>query len=142
LYYEKTLLSAFVYIVTCFNFQLVHTTSLSPTLATLVHVFTATQQVEPENIFIKELISSTFYEQLFRAKVFCATFTCLQFGFVTFWQKNIGVKFAHKMLAKSTPRFKLCILILKKTFQQLIFNGSKFQYLLKFINIFWQVFDT
>ncbi len=134
MYYEKTLLSAFVYIVTCFNFQLVHTTSLSPTLATLVDVFTATQQVEPENIFIKVSISSTFYEQLFHSKVYCATFMCLQFGFVIFWQINMGVKFAHKMLAKSTPRFKICIIILKNIISTVDFQRSQ-------ISIFAQVYQ-
>jgi hypothetical protein len=28
---------------------------------------------------------------------------CLQFGFVIFWQKDIGAKAAHKMLVKLTP---------------------------------------
>jgi hypothetical protein len=27
----------------------------------------------------------------------------LQFGFVIFWQKDLGIKAAHKMLAKLTP---------------------------------------
>jgi len=34
--------------------------------------------------------------------VFCATFHFSQFGFVFFWQKNIGAKGACKMLVKST----------------------------------------
>jgi hypothetical protein len=40
---------------------------------------------------------------------------CLQFGFVTFWQKDFGAKAAHKMLVKFTPGglryfafFRLC----------------------------------
>jgi hypothetical protein len=28
---------------------------------------------------------------------------CLKFGFVIFWQKDIGAKAAHKMLVKLTP---------------------------------------
>jgi len=44
-----------------------------------------------------------FYEQLFRMKVFCAAFMCLQFGVVIFWQKDFGTKAAHKMLVKLTP---------------------------------------
>jgi hypothetical protein len=48
-------------------------------------------------------ISPIFYEQLFRMKVFCAAFMCLQFGFVIFWQKDFGAKAAHKMLVKLTP---------------------------------------
>jgi len=28
---------------------------------------------------------------------------CLQFGFVIFWQTDIGAKAAHKMLVKLTP---------------------------------------
>ena len=35
-------------------------------------------------------------------KVFCEAFMCLQFGFVIFWQKEIGAKAAHKMLVKLT----------------------------------------
>jgi hypothetical protein len=34
---------------------------------------------------------------------FCAAFMCLQFGFVSFWQKDFGAKAAHKMLVKLTP---------------------------------------
>jgi hypothetical protein len=48
-------------------------------------------------------ISPIFYEQLFRMNVFCATFMCLQFGFVIFWQEDFGIKAAHKMLVKLTP---------------------------------------
>jgi hypothetical protein len=48
-------------------------------------------------------ISPIFYEQLFHTKVFCATFMCLQFEFVMFWQKDFGTKAAHKMLVKLTP---------------------------------------
>jgi hypothetical protein len=47
-------------------------------------------------------ISPKFNEQLFRTKVFCAAFMCLQFGFVIFWQKDFGTKAAHKMLVKLT----------------------------------------
>jgi hypothetical protein len=39
----------------------------------------------------------------FLYKVFCAAFMCLQFGFVIFWQKDIGTKAAHKMLVKLSP---------------------------------------
>jgi len=35
-------------------------------------------------------------------KVICAAFLLLQFGFVSFWWKNIGAKGAHKMLMKLT----------------------------------------
>ncbi len=48
-------------------------------------------------------ISPTFYEQLFRTKVFCAAFMCLQFGLVIFWRKDFGAKVAHKMMVKLTP---------------------------------------
>ncbi len=55
------------------------------------------------HIFIVQVpISPIFYEQLFRTKVFCAAFTCLQFGFVIFWRKIFGAKAAHKMLVKLT----------------------------------------
>ncbi len=42
-------------------------------------------------------------EQLFHTKVFCTAFMCLQFGFVIFGGKDLGVKAAHKMLVKLTP---------------------------------------
>ncbi len=48
-------------------------------------------------------VSPIFYEQLFRAIVFCAAFMCLQFGFVIFWQKDFAAKAAHKVLVKLTP---------------------------------------
>jgi len=48
-------------------------------------------------------MSPIFYEQLFHTKVFCTAFMCLQFGFVIFWQKDLGAKAAHKILVKSTP---------------------------------------
>jgi len=69
-------------------------------------------------------ISSTFYDQLLhtqsarktdnltvffallgsaRVKAGCRTLMKLQFGFVTFWQKDIGEKSASKMLMKLTP---------------------------------------
>jgi len=47
-------------------------------------------------------ISPTFYERHFHAKVLCAAFLYLQFGFVIFWQKNISAKTAPKMLMKLT----------------------------------------
>jgi len=47
---------------------------------------------------IQVSISTTFYEQLFHSKVFCADFMCLQFRLVFFWQKEIGAKAARKML--------------------------------------------
>jgi hypothetical protein len=48
-------------------------------------------------------ISPIFYEQILSMKVFCAPFMCLQFGFVIFWQKDLGAKAANKMLVKLTP---------------------------------------
>ncbi len=48
-------------------------------------------------------ISPIFYKQLFHTNVLWAPFTCLQFGFVIYWQKDFGAKGAHKMLVKSTP---------------------------------------
>jgi len=56
-------------------------------------------EVQPNN---KVSISPKFYEQLFWSEVFCTAFIFLQFGFVIFWQKNIGVKTTHKMLVKLT----------------------------------------
>jgi len=47
-------------------------------------------------------ISSTFYKQHFRIKVFFIVFFCLQFGFTDFCQNNIGAKAAYKMLVKLT----------------------------------------
>jgi hypothetical protein len=36
----------------------------------------------------------------FCTKVFCSAFLYLQFGFVIFWQKNIGAKTARKVMVK------------------------------------------
>ena len=47
-------------------------------------------------------ISPKFYEHLFCTSVFCTAFKCLQFGFVIFWQKEVGAKAARKMLVKLT----------------------------------------
>ncbi len=57
--------------------------------------------VKIENVLVS--ISPIFYEQLFCKKVFCATFMCLQFGFAIFWQKDFGIKGAHKMSVKLAP---------------------------------------
>jgi hypothetical protein len=49
-------------------------------------------------------ISPTFYEQLFRVKVFFLTFLYIKFGWVIFAKKNQNVHIAvHKMLAELTP---------------------------------------
>ncbi len=48
-------------------------------------------------------IPPIFYGQLFRTKVFCVAFICLQFEFVFFWRKDFGAKAALKMLVKLTP---------------------------------------
>ncbi len=48
-------------------------------------------------------ISQIFNEQLFRMKVFCTAFMCLEFGFVIYCQKDFGAKAANKMLVKLTP---------------------------------------
>ncbi len=50
-------------------------------------------------------------------KVFCAAFMCVHFGFVIFWQKDLGAKAAHKMLAKLTPAWLI--------FSKKKFNGEK-----------------
>ncbi len=36
---------------------------------------------------------------------------CLQFGFVLFWQKDLGAKAAHKMLVKLTPGGNFIIIL-------------------------------
>jgi hypothetical protein len=41
---------------------------------------------------------------------FCAAFMCLLCGFIIFWQKDFGVKAAHKMLVKLTPGVSIRIL--------------------------------
>jgi hypothetical protein len=38
---------------------------------------------------------------------FCASFICLPFGFVIFFQKDFGTKPAHKMLVTLTPADKM-----------------------------------
>ena len=40
----------------------------------------------------KVQISPTFYMQLCPTKMICIAYLCLQFGFVIFWQKEIGAK--------------------------------------------------
>jgi len=52
-------------------------------------------------------ISQTFYEHLFRTKIFSGYFKSLQIGFDIFWQKEIGAKAAHKMLVKWTTKLHL-----------------------------------
>ena len=42
------------------------------------------------------ILPTTFYRQIFCTKVLCAAFMCLHFGFVCFWQKEIGAKAARK----------------------------------------------
>ena len=43
-------------------------------------------------------ISPTFYEQLFHTKVFLGASLYLHLMFVLFWRKEIGAKFAQKMM--------------------------------------------
>jgi len=40
-------------------------------------------------------------------KVLCATFLLVQFGFVIFWHKNIGIKVVRKMLVKLTNSMRI-----------------------------------
>jgi len=56
------------------------------------------------------LLTATFYKQLFHTKVFGAAFYNLQFGFVIFWQNNIGAKAARKMLVKLAPEVNITII--------------------------------
>jgi len=73
-------------------------------------------------------ISSTFYTQLFCTKVFCAAFLLLQFGYVTFWHKNIGAKAAHKILIKLTIALKYNFLLptaWKSGFKMILKTSSK-----------------
>ena len=49
-------------------------------------------------------ISPTFYQQLFRTKLFWAAFLYLRLRFVFFWRKDISAKAACKMLVKLTTR--------------------------------------
>ncbi len=48
-------------------------------------------------------ISLTFYEQIFRKKVFCAAFNVLTIWVCNFWQKDFGAKVTNKMSVKLTP---------------------------------------
>jgi hypothetical protein len=47
-------------------------------------------------------ISTTFYEQLFRARVICKAFHFLKFGFVIFCGKNINTKADRKNYASDS----------------------------------------
>jgi hypothetical protein len=51
-----------------------------------LNLFSETQAVNQVSI------SPTFYEQLFRTKVFCAAYMCLQFGPVIFLAKGFWSK--------------------------------------------------
>jgi len=48
--------------------------------------------VDSNKTYGLESISSTLYAQILCTKVLCAAFLYLRFGFVIFWQKNIGAK--------------------------------------------------
>ncbi len=61
-------------------------------------VTTTLQQVERSQVLIHQQFISSFFVQKCLAKLFLY----LQFGFVIFWQKNIGAKAASKMLVKLT----------------------------------------
>ncbi len=58
-----------------------------------------------ENLFLKDLwsISSAFYAHVFLYESALRSFSLLHFGFVIFWQKDIGEKSSSKMLMKLTP---------------------------------------
>ncbi len=45
----------------------------------------------------------------FFTKVFCTVLLYLQFGFVSFWKKNIGAKATRKMLVQLTTGKHNCI---------------------------------
>jgi hypothetical protein len=47
--------------------------------------------------------TNILHKPLFRMKIFCTAFMCLQFGFVIFWQKDFGAKVGHKMSVKLQP---------------------------------------
>ena len=53
-------------------------------------------------------ISPTFYKQPLHMQMFCASFICLQFGFVIFWQKEIRTKAVRKMMVKLTSGLLHC----------------------------------
>jgi hypothetical protein len=55
------------------------------------------------NFGMKKLLEKILVKLRSHAKVLCAGFMCLQFGFVIFWRKDFGAKAAHKMLLKLTP---------------------------------------
>jgi len=48
-------------------------------------------------------ITSTFYVHILQTKVFCEALLELQFDFVIFWRKNIGVKCWWNLLQVSIP---------------------------------------
>ncbi len=65
-------------------------------------VATTSQQKTAKSSQDKVSISPTFYELLFRTKLYFKVFLWLQFGFVIFCQKNIVEKAAPKMLVTLT----------------------------------------
>ncbi len=62
-------------------------------------------------------ISSTFNEQLFQTKVYCAAFPFHYFAFVIFWWKNMGAKAVHKVLVKLTTDVNFSNILSKLLFQ-------------------------
>jgi len=87
-------------------------------------------------------ISPIFYKQLFYTKVLCAAFTCLQFGFVIFWQKDFGARAAHKMLVKLTlgRRIKVGLILFVSLFiaQGSQAKASHWQFLWHILSTFCQ----
>jgi butyrate response factor 1 len=71
-------------------------------------------------------ISSTFYECLFVPKYF-SSFSLL-FGFVIFWQKNVGGKASHKISMKSTTghKYPACGSIVQSDIGGFVFSDLKF----------------
>jgi len=68
---------------------------------------------------LKVLISPTFGEQFFAQNYITVAFLYLQFGFVIFWQKNIGAKASRKMFMKLTSG-----LLFNKNVMSLIFTSG------------------
>jgi len=95
------------HLITFYNILKYKVNMHNVTLVTCAHTHKR-QYVHKSQIFIPVTSCSsgsilpTFYDLLFRTKVFWAAFFFLQFGYVFFCWKNIGAKDARKMLVKLT----------------------------------------
>ena len=68
------------------------------------------EMLKSSRLVLQVSTSPTFYEHLFRTKMFCEELWTDRLCFVIFWQKEIGEKAVHKMLVTLTAILgQLCL---------------------------------